>query len=90
MTKEQKTQIVKISKSFAKGIGEINGSCWLVVDPLSAYLNAFDFQNEIKQIPQTSEHPQVLIMIFKDGSTLVPAGADLKPINDKAKNWMWL
>lgn len=42
MTEDFKKQVIEISKSFTKGlnVGAINGSGWLIVDPLSAYLNA--------------------------------------------------
>lgn len=93
MTTEQKKQITKISKQFASGFkmfGSINDAGWLVVDPLSAYLNAMDFENKLDQLPQTQDHPQILVMTFKDGSQFIPQGADLKYKFPKAKNWMWL
>lgn len=93
MTKEQKAEIVKISKSFANGFKDeipLNGSGWLIVDPLSGYLNACGYENELGEIPATKEHPQILIMTFKDGSQLIPSGADLKPLFPDAKNWTWL
>lgn len=94
MTKEEKDKIVNISKRFAKGfkstIGSINGSGWLIVDPLSGYLNSIGYENELDQLKATDIYPQILIITFKDGSKLIPAGADLKPIDERAKNWMWL
>lgn len=95
MTQEEKKEIVKISKSFANGfkstIGSINGSGWLIVDPLSAYLNAIGYENKPFQLPEKEgERPQILFLEFKDGSKLVPAGGDLKKRFPEAKNWMWL
>lgn len=94
MTDEQKKEISKISQSFARGFkemfGSINGTGWLIVDPLSGYLNACAFENTLHQIPETEKHPQVLIMTFKDGSQFIPAGGDLKPLHKDFKNWMWL
>jgi len=94
MTKEQKSEITKISKEFASGFkemfGTINNSGWLIVDPLSAYLNASGFKNKLDQMPENEKHPMVLIMTFEDGSQFIPAGGDLKPLQNKFKNWMWL
>jgi hypothetical protein len=92
MTQEQKKEITKISKEFYSGFTgiNINGSGWLIVDPLSAFLNACGYENELKQLPESKEHPLVLIMIFKDGSQFIPAGGDLKSVEKSAKNWMWL
>lgn len=91
MDKKQKEEIVRIGKEFAKDIGmPLNGSGWLIVDPLSGYLNYAGHENKLHQIPANEKHPQVLIMTFKDGSQLIPAGGDLKPIHKDAKNWMWL
>lgn len=76
MTTEQKTKITQIylSKDFADEfkdtIGSINGSGWLIVDPLSAYLKFCGFENTIDQIPPCDEHPQILIIKFKDGYTV--------------------
>jgi len=92
MTKEQKKEITKISQEFASGfkgtIDEINGSAWLIVDPLSAYLNTIGYENTLEQLPATDKQPQILIMNFKDGSTFIPAGGDLE--HPDAKNWMWI
>lgn len=94
LTKEQRKEIERISKSFTKGFKpdfpNINGTGWLIVDPLSGYLNALGYENKLDQLPATSQHPQVLIMTFCDGSQFIPAGGDLKPIYAKAKNFMWL
>lgn len=94
MNNDQKKEIKKISKQFAAGfkdtLGSINGTGWLIVDPLSAYLNAMGFENKVKQLPATDDRPQILILIFPDGSQFIPAGGDLKPVYEKAKNWMWL
>lgn len=92
MKEEEKVEISRISKEFASGfkpeINEISGSGWLIVDPLSGYLNASGFENELKELPETDKRPQVLVMTFKDGSQFIPAGSDLKL--DGAKDWMWL
>lgn len=91
MKENEKQTIKKISKSFAKGFDwPINGSGWLTVDPLSAYLCACGFENELKQIPENDKHPLVLVMTFKDGSQFIPAGKDLRLINPQFKNWMWI
>ena len=92
MTEKQKTEIEKIAKEFASEftdtIGEIAGSGWLIVDPLSGYLNFCGYENELQQIPAKDGKPQVLIMKFKDGTQFIPAGSDL-PVNG-ATDWMWL
>lgn len=92
MTEQQKKEIEKIAKEFASGfkdtIGEIAGSGWLIVDPLSGYLNFCGYENKLDQIPAKENHPQILIMTFKDGTQFIPAGSDL-PIKG-ATDWMWL
>lgn len=94
MTDDIKKEITKLSKKFSSAfkdtIGEINGSGWLIVDPLSGYLNSIGYENELKELQQTKDSPQILVMIFKDGSQFIPAGKDLKNIYNKANNWMWL
>jgi hypothetical protein len=94
MTPEEKKVIEKISKQFAKGfkkdIGGIGGSSWLIVDPLSGYLNFVGHENELKQMPECEKHPLVLIMIFKDGTQFIPAGGDLKTLSSQFYNWMWI
>lgn len=94
MTKKQQKEITKISKEFAaefkEMFGGINGSGWLIVDPLSGYLNACGFENTLVQIPENEKHPQVLVMNFRDGSQFIPAGGDLKPVDSKFKNWIWI
>jgi len=91
MTEQQRTQVTKIAKEFTKGIDiPINGSGWLVVDPLSGYLNACGFKNTLMEMPKNDKHPQVLIIVFKDGDQFIPSGKDLSPINKAFKNWMWL
>jgi hypothetical protein len=92
MTQEVKNEIEEISKEFTKGMNmDIKGSCWLVVDPLSAYLSVLGFENKLKQIPAKGERPMVLIMTFNDGTQFIPAGSDL---NDgtitEMKDWFWL
>lgn len=94
LTDEQKMEIVKISKEFASGFTDIfptiNGSGWLIVDPLSGYLNFVGYENKLHQLPACEQYPLILIMTFKDGSQFIPAGEDLKPIDKRAKNWMWI
>ena len=92
MTEQEKIEIEKIAKGFASGfsdsIGEIAGSGWLIVDPLSGYLNFLGYENKLDQIPSNENQPQILIMTFKDGTQFVPAGSDLN--HPDAKDWMWL
>lgn len=48
MTNKHKEEIEQISREFTKGLGmEIKGSGWMVVDPLSGYLNACGFKNKL-------------------------------------------
>lgn len=92
MNIETKQKIEKIAKAFAlefQGtVGNIAGSGWLIVDPLSGYLNFTGYENTLKQIPETDKSPQVLIITFADGTQFIPAGSDL-PIKE-AKDWMWI
>ncbi len=92
MTIQQKKEVTKIAKEFASGFdfGGINGTGWLIVDPLSGYLNATGFKNEPMSMPATDKYPQVLLLVFPDGSQFIPAGGDLKPLSPKFKNWMWM
>lgn len=100
LTDEQKREITKISRQFASGfkasIPSINGSGWLIVDPLSAYLNFIGYENTLKEFEAHGKAPQVLVMTFYDGSGFIPAGKDLALRPDilvsrkMFKNWMWL
>ncbi len=95
MNEAEKKKITKIAKQFASGfkpdIPSINRSGWLIVDPLSGYLSAVEgIENKLQELPATEKHPQVLVMIFKDGTRFVPAGGDLKPLGESAHNWMWV
>lgn len=91
MTQEQKDEITKISKEFADGLGiPINGSGWLVSDPLSGLLNVMGHENKLHQLPASDKYPQIMVLTFADGSQLIPAGGDLKLISPLAENWMWL
>lgn len=94
MTKEQKDEITKISKEFASGFkdmfGNINGTGWLIADPLSGFLNSIGFENTMQQIPETEKNHQVIILTFKDGSQFIPAGGDLRRVCRGAKNWSWI
>ena len=98
MTQKDKNEITRISKEFAQpilegfGLSSINGSGWVVVDPLSAYLNACGWKNELKQIPASDKNPLILIMAFKAGGIFIPAGGDMAP-NDEGlafHNWQWI
>lgn len=94
MTQATKDQITKISKEFSAPFydmtGGINGSGWLIADPLSGYLNFCGFENKLNQIPASEDHPQILILTFKDGTQFIPAGGDLIKISPIADNWMWV
>jgi hypothetical protein len=94
MTPEQKAEITKISKEFAKPfedtVGPIHGSGWLIVDPLSGYLNACGFTHEVSQLEAITQHPQVLVLEFPDGSRFIPAGLDLIKLDKRVSNWMWM
>jgi hypothetical protein len=92
MTTELKNEIENISKEFTKGMGiEIKGSTWLVVDPLSAYLNACGYKNELKQLPEKEKRPLVLMIIFEDGTQFIPAGSDLNNNGiTSMTDWFWL
>lgn len=91
MKKIDREEITKISKKFTKVLDvPIEGSCWLVCDPLSAYLSFLGYANTLKQIPANDKHPQVLIMIFEDGSQFIPAGSDLSSVIKGSVNWIWL
>lgn len=91
MTNKQKKEITKISQQFTKGLGfPINGSGWVVVDPLSAYLSAIGHENTLSQLMPTDKNPLVLVMEFPSGEKFIPAGEDLKRLHPDAKNWMWI
>lgn len=92
MTKARQKKITEISKQFASGFnfGGINGTTWLIVDPLSAYLNSLGYKNNLHQILEKDNHPMVLVMTFLDGDQFIPAGGDLKYLNKKFKNWCWI
>lgn len=94
LTQEQKEEITKISQEFAKPfkdtVGGINGSGWLIVDPLAVYLHHCGFKNELSEMPQKEDRPQVLIIEFSSGDKFIPAGGDLSNLNEAFSNWMWL
>ena len=94
LTDTQRIEIINISKEFSKGIlGEdpIDGTGWLVSDPLSGYLNFCGYKNRIKQIPEKDNQPQVLILEFEDGSIFVPAGKDLSNFLERdVENFTWI
>lgn len=93
LTDEKRKEITKISKQFAGGFKDtfrsINNTGYLIVDPLSAYLNSIGFENKLDQMPANDKHPMVLIITFGDGSKFIPSGADLKRVHPEFKNWMW-
>lgn len=78
------------ASAFADSIGGIAGSGWLIVDPLSGFLNMAGVKNTLQELPASDKHPQVLVMTFEDGSQLIPAGSDLKGVFPNATDWMWL
>lgn len=92
MTQVQKSEIEKISKEFASQfkdtIGEISSSGWMIVDPLSGYLNFCGFVNVLHQLPATENSPMVLIMTFEDGTQFIPAGSDIQ--HKDATDWLWI
>jgi hypothetical protein len=92
MTENDKKEIENISKEFAAEfkdtIGEIKGSGWLIVDPLSGYLKACGYEHSCGQVPANESHCLILILTFPDGTRFVPAGSDL-PF-DGATDWLWL
>lgn len=94
MKQKERKEIVKIAKQFVSGFKTkfpaINGTGWLIVDPLSGYLNVVGYENTLDQLPPNETHGLVLVIVFKDGSRLIPAGGDLKGINPKAENYMWV
>lgn len=91
-SEKTKKKITEISKEFASGFKEniesINGSGWLIVDPLSAFLSFSGYKNKLSQYTTTDDH--VLIIDFESGDRFIPAGGDLKHMNENFKNWMWL
>ncbi|CCG99868.1 hypothetical protein FAES_1859 [Fibrella aestuarina BUZ 2] len=94
MTDAQKAEITKISQEFFSGFegtfDTINGTGWLVADPLSGYLNSVGYQHTLSQLPENEKHPQVLILEFPNGSWFIPAGGDLKSVIPTAENWLWI
>lgn len=90
---QERLEIVKISKEFTKGIlgnEDIEGTSWVVADPLSAYLSSVGYENMLGQIPHPETKEPVLIMTFPDGSRFIPAGKDLISIYEHAENFMWV
>jgi len=91
MTDKTKSEILQISKEFANGLGiPLNGSGWLITDPLSAYLNTCGFKNKLFEIPAKENRPKVLIIDFEDGTQFIPAGADLKTMHSEFENWQFI
>jgi len=96
MKKSEKNKITKICKEFFEGMkgvaghDTIEGSGWVYVDPMSGYLNSIGIENTLVQLPKTEERNQILILNFPDGSSFIPAGADLKFKFPDAENWLWL
>lgn len=92
MTQKRKDEITEISKEFHSGMIDlfptIAGSGWMVVDPLSAYLNTCGFLNTLVQLPTNEERPLILVMQFSDGTQFIPAGSDL-PM-DGVTDWLWI
>lgn len=94
MTKEQKKEISKMSQDFARGFkdmfGGINGTGWLIADPLSGFLSSVGYENKLSQLPEKGDRPQVLVLTFEDGTQFIPAGGDLAGEVKGAKNWLWI
>lgn len=94
MTDKDKAEITRIAKEFSEPFyemtGGINGSGWIIVDPLSAYLNFCGYQNKLFQMPESVYHPLVLIIMFKDGTQFIPAAGDLKLLAKDFENWQWI
>lgn len=92
MTPKQKFDIEQISKQFVRGIGiELSGSGWLIVDPLSGYLNFCGYKNTVYQIPATETASQILIIKFDDGTQFAPAGSDFKYRGfSDAHDYLWI
>lgn len=92
MTKEEKIRITEISKGFFEGfkpeITEIAGTGWIVVDPLSGFLNSMGFKHELKQLIPKDGRPLILVMVFEDEIFFVPAGSDLGLSG--CGDWLWL
>lgn len=90
MERIEQERIVKICKEFASGFDfPINGSAWLICDPLSAYLETIEgIENYLMQLPEKDGIPQIMILNFPDGSQLIPAGKDLGI--ECAENWLWI
>lgn len=89
MTPYLKGEIMRISKEFASAFEwPIEDSGWMIVDPLSGYLNFLGYQNKLSQIPASDGQRQVLIMTFNTGEVFVPGGAAIN--SPDAKNWLWI
>lgn len=89
MTPYLKDEITRISKEFASAFElAIEDSGWMIVDPLSGYLNFLGYENKLSQIPAAEGQRQVLIMTFTTGEVFVPGGAAINAAH--AKNWLWI
>lgn len=89
MKTERRFEIETMCREFASGFDfPIAGSGWLIVDPLSGFLNYQGIRNSLQELPANEDHPQVLIMTFEEGGILIPAGSDLK--KEGAHDWMWI
>ena len=83
-----KKQILEISKKFVKGLNiPLKNSTWLICDPLSGFLNACGFKNELQSYDGNEEHCQVLLLDF-GFDILIPSGSDLN--KKEIKNWFWV
>lgn len=92
LTDKDREDIKRISEEFASGFLpdiKINGSGWLIADPLSAYLNTLGYENTLSQIPESENNPLTLILTFSDGAQFIPAGKDLNHLDKRFKNYMW-
>lgn len=94
MKEETRKEITKISKEFADAMLEgesIDGTSWLVVDPLSGFLNAAGYKNELHSIPNPKDKNEVvLVMTFECGDQFIPTGKDLESKFPGIDNYFWL
>lgn len=86
MTKEE---ITNWCKEFASGFDwSINEGGWLIVDPMSGFLQQMGVDHKLMAIEERGNQPQILVLVFPDGSKFIPQGKDLIGVKG-AKNWMW-
>lgn len=86
MKKEEKERITKISKTL---LSEIKfGDNIPMEEPLSVYWNNAGFKNSLKKVdPIVSKKKEALILVFNDGSCLIPRGSILGI--EGVSDWFW-